>query len=161
MTQKGKLTGWHVLIILCIFFGIMIAVNVAFTVFAVSSFPGEQVEKSYVQGLEYNKVLADKEKQAELGWQASIGFETTDDGTPRLVSIWQDGEASPLIALDVTATIIRPASDEGMQKVTLRGDGPGRYFADLPELGEGIWRIEITAANDQNDRATAHKTLTW
>lgn len=161
MTEKGKLTGWHVLIMFGIFFGIMIAVNVVFTVFAVTSFPGEQVEKSYVQGLKFNESLREKERQAALGWRAEIGFETTEAGGPRLVSNWFDGADVPLVQLTVTAVIIREVSDKGRMELKLSPDGPGRYFADLEDIGAGIWRIEVTALNADNEAATAHKTLTW
>ncbi len=161
MTQKGKLTGWHVLFILCVFFGVMVAVNVVFTVFAVKTFPGEQVEKSYVQGIHYNDVLKDKERQAALGWAAEIGFEKQDNGAPRLVSNWFDKSGEPMTQLTVNAKIVREVSEEGMSEFTLSADGPGRYYSDMSELGAGIWRIEVTAANSDNEIVTAHKTLTW
>lgn len=161
MSEKNKLTGWHVLAILCGFFGIIFAVNIAFTVFAVNTFPGEQVKKSYVQGLNYNQSLADRKRQAELGWRAEIGFETQADGNAILVSNWFDKTDQALVQLDVQAKIIRPASEENMQEVILSGDGPGRYAKTLSELTEGVWHIEITAINPDGDQATAFKTLTW
>lgn len=161
MTEKGKLTGWHVLIILCVFFGVMVAVNVVFTVFAVKTFPGEQVEKSYVQGLNYNQTLQEKKRQAELGWKAEIGFEKQDSGAPRLVSNWLDRDGELMPQLTVKAKLVRLVSDEGQLEVDLQADGPGRYYTDLDELGAGEWRIEVSATNADKETVTAYKSLRW
>ena len=162
MTEKGKLTGWHVLIALCLFFGVMIAVNVMFTVFAVTSFPGEQEEKSYVQGLNYNQTLKDKERQKALGWTTEIGFvETRDAQTPRLQTNWLDANGAGLTGLEVEAKLTRPTTDEGQTILPLQADGPGVYHVDLPDLGAGIWRIEVEAVSPDGDTAKAQKTLTW
>ena len=53
-----ELKGWHVLLILMAFFGVMFSVNGVFLYHAITSFPGEDVKKSYVQGLNYNDTLA-------------------------------------------------------------------------------------------------------
>lgn len=39
--QRGQLTGWHVLIIFLVFFGIMLSVNILMVVQAIRTFPGE------------------------------------------------------------------------------------------------------------------------
>lgn len=159
--MKGRLTGYHVLFILLGFFGIMIAVNVVFTVFAVKSFPGEQVERSYVQGLNYNQVLEDREQQAELGWTTELGFEASETGDALLVNNWYSETGEGLAALDVTVTLTRPASEEGQLRLTLSPNGPGRYEAGIENLAGGVWHAEISASSTDGASATAHKTLTW
>ncbi|MFC6199680.1 FixH family protein [Ponticaulis profundi] len=161
MTKTGKLNGWHVLIILGVFFGIMIAVNVVFTVFAVKTFPGEQVPKSYVQGLHYNDALQDKARQAALGWSTEVGLVAQSADTPRLLTNWYDADGTPIVNLDVSAMITRPASEDGQRQIDLIPDVPGHYRVDLPQLDAGIWRIEVTAVSPEGETATAHKTLTW
>jgi nitrogen fixation protein FixH len=161
MEEKGKLTGWHVLIILCLFFGVMIAVNIAFTVFAVKSFPGEQVEQSYETGLRYNETLAQNEKQAALGWQVQIGFEKNAQNEAKLVGSWRDKEGELITGLNVSALITRPASDQGMRHEDLSGNGPGRYEVDLNGLAPGQWKVVMLAVDDNENEFRAEKQLSW
>ncbi len=65
-----RITGWHVLAGMILFFSTIIAVNAVFISLAVQSFPGEDQRRSYVQGLEYNDVIAQRRAQAALGWTA-------------------------------------------------------------------------------------------
>ena len=160
MTTKGKLTGIHVLIMLCLFFGVMIVVNVIFTVFAVKTFPGEQEKKSYLQGLHYNQTIEERERESQLGWNVQAGFEMAG-ATPSLVTIWSDKSNQQLVQLDVLATLTRPASEDGQLAVTLLADGPGRYLVALPDLQPGNWHVEITATNADGDHLTARKVMSW
>ena len=50
------LKGWHVLLMLVGFFGFMFVVNGIFLWAAITSFPGEDEQKSYMQGLHYNEI---------------------------------------------------------------------------------------------------------
>lgn len=161
MEEKGKLTGWHVLFMLLAFFGVMIAVNVYFLFAAVKSFPGEQVEQSYEQGLRYNETLAEMDRQRALGWQVQMGFEKRENGEARLVSNWYDKTNDPLFSLQVSATIARPASDTDLQSISMSPDGPARYFTDLDDLGLGLWEVELTATSPDGETFSAHKQLVW
>lgn len=161
MTTKGRLNGYHVLFMLLAFFGIMIAVNVAFTVFAVKSFPGEQVEKSYVQGINYNQTIASREHQAELGVKSEIGLETLASGKLELVALWQDQYDNPLTQLQVKAEVSRPASNHGQIVIDLNGVSPGRYEAEIENLAAGKWNILITAITSDGETLTAQKSVLW
>ena len=48
MTREFKLTGWHVLAIFVGAFGVIIGVNVALAWNAVATFPGLEVDNSYI-----------------------------------------------------------------------------------------------------------------
>ena len=161
MTKTRKLTGYHVLFMLLAFFGVMIVVNVIFTVFAVKSFPGEQVEKSYVQGLNYNQTLEARERQAELGWTSQIGVEDDATGEPRLIVIWEDASGNGITQMNVKAVMTRPASETGQIEHELQANGPGRYELALGTLEAGMWNIEITATAPDETVVTARKTLSW
>ena len=145
MTKARKLTGYHVLFMLLAFFGVMIVVTIIFTVFAVKSFPGEQVEKSYVQGLNYNQTLEARERQAELGWTSQIGVENGTAGEPYLIVLWEDANGNGITQMDVKAVMTRPASESGQIEHVLQANGPGRYELALGALEAGMWNIEITA----------------
>ena len=72
---KGQLKAWHALVWFLGFFGFMFAVNGIFLWTAITTFPGEDVEKSYLTGLDYNQEIARRERQTEEGWNAEIGLE--------------------------------------------------------------------------------------
>ena len=77
--MRGEgLRGVHVFAGIAAFFGVMILIQVVFVIQAVRTFPGEEVEKSYVQGLDYNATLERRAAQKKLGWSAEAGAE---DGT--------------------------------------------------------------------------------
>ncbi len=139
-----RLTGWHVLAILLVFFGVMFAVNGFFLYSAIRSFPGEAVEKSYVQGLEYNQTLAQREQQAALGWRAGIGVVETG-AENQLVAVLQTDDGAALSQLDVTARLRRPASNRGAVMLGLALTGAGEYSHDLTGLEPGAWEVELTA----------------
>lgn len=161
MTTKGRLNGYHVLFMLLAFFGIMIVVNVAFTVFAVKTFPGEQVEKSYVQGINYNQTIASREHQAELGITSEIGLEIVESGMIELVSVWKDHNETPITDLKVKAEISRPASDAGQIVTELASVGEGRYETEFETLAPGKWNILITATSPDGETLTAQKSVLW
>lgn len=157
----GRLNGYHVLFMLLGFFGVMIIVNVIFTVYAVRSFPGEQVEQSYIQGLNYNQALEDRARQEELGWSTQVGLERTESGSPMLITYWLDEFENGITQLEVSATLTRPATREGQRIVDLSANGPGRYEIILTDLETGDWNAEITAQSPDGETVTAHKSLTW
>ena len=63
--------GWHVLVLIVLFFSVTIGVNATFITLAMRTHPGEDVPRSYYQGLNYNETLARRHEQAELGWSAT------------------------------------------------------------------------------------------
>ena len=67
MARKDfKLTGWHVLGIFGGAFGVIIGVNIALAVNAVSTFPGLEVANSYVASQTFDKRRAAQDK---AGWK--------------------------------------------------------------------------------------------
>ncbi|NOT42841.1 MAG: hypothetical protein HOP13_20365, partial [Alphaproteobacteria bacterium] len=70
MTKELK--GEHVLVMTLAFFGVTVAVNVMFTIYAIGTFSGEDVSKPYVRGLAYNRTLEARAAQTALGWRATI-----------------------------------------------------------------------------------------
>ncbi len=95
MSRKPfRLTGWHVFLLMCIFFGFMFIVNGVFLWAALSSFPGEDEHKSYLQGLHYNNAISARRIQEEQGWSAQIGLTPTDSGD-RLVIRLLDRAGAP------------------------------------------------------------------
>lgn len=135
-----ELKGWHVLAMLLAFFGVTIAVNVVFTTYALSTFSGEDVSKPYLRGLEYNKTLAARAAQAELGWSAAIDVERDGEGAMVTIMI-ADRDGAALGSLNVTATLRRPTDAHLDHTITLAAIGAGRYRGQIDEVAAGQWDV--------------------
>ena len=125
------------------FFGVMFAVNGVFLYHAITSFPGEDVKKSYVQGLNYNDTLAARAAQAELGWTAEAGLQ---DGE-LLVFRLRDADGAPLSNYAVIGEMRRIShprcgSGDHLQSCSRR-DRMVNMFADAGALAPGQWSLRI------------------
>ncbi|MBE0554088.1 MAG: FixH family protein, partial [Rhodobacteraceae bacterium] len=68
----GELTGKHVLAITTGAFAVIIAVNVVMAFKAVSTFPGLEVQNSYVASQTWDKEMA---AQKALGWNVAEDYD--------------------------------------------------------------------------------------
>lgn len=154
------LTGRHVLIGLLAFFGAVIAVNVVFAVAAVRSFPGEDVRRSYLQGLAYNDTLADRRAQAELGWQAAASLRRADEGAVLEVSLRTRGGA-PLNGAALSGELRRPTTARFDRELAFAPIGEGRYVAALGALPTGRWLLRARAEDGRGGALDFEADLTW
>ncbi|GAB5458236.1 MAG: FixH family protein [Henriciella sp.] len=138
LRSEKTLTGWHVLASLFGFFGVMFAVNGVFLYHAITSFPGEDTKKSYVQGLNYNDTLAVRAQQAELGWTAQVGL----SGKTLIVRL-SDAQKTALSGHLVIGELRRRATTADDQLISFRGSSSGEYSADVSSLQPGQWDVRI------------------
>lgn len=146
--------GRHVLIAFLVFFGIDIAVNSAFMVWAYRTFPGETVASPYEDGVAFNAALRARARQSRLGWRFVVGSEGADD--LRLDAF--DRAGAPLRGLTVGARLRRPATDAGARSVALVETAPGVYRAG-GQIVRGAWDLELTARDARGETATAQRRL--
>ena len=142
-TQK-QLTGRHVLFMLFAFFGVMIAVNVYFTVMAVKSFRGEDVPRSYRQGLEYNQTLAARAEQERSGWTAGVNTVKSDANPFKIVLEFNDKDRNAISGLQIRAKLRHPVNTRLDQLLGFTDVGDGRYIAN-PNPLTGHWTLEADA----------------
>lgn len=153
---SGKeLKGWHVLLIMLGFFGVMFAVNGVFLYHAITSFPGEDVKKSYVQGLNYNDTLASRAAQAELGWTAEAGLQ---DET-LIFRLW-DAEGAALSNYTVIGELRRTATRDGDQAIIYTSQADGEYIADAGALAPGQWALRINVLDPAAETVLFNVTKT-
>ncbi|MEM9939657.1 MAG: FixH family protein [Pseudomonadota bacterium] len=154
--DEKKLKGWHVLLIMLAFFGVMFAVNGVFLYHAITSFPGEDVKKSYVQGLNYNQTLDQRMAQSALGWSAEAGlegetfiFRLSDDEGEALSNYAVFGELRRLATQDEDTALI---FDAGLN---------GEYSASTAALSPGQWqaRINVLDRDAETLLFQANKTI--
>jgi len=133
--MKRELTGKHVLIGFVTAFGIIISVNLLMAYSAVSTFPGLEVDNSYVASQKFDERKA---AQEALGWTVRASHSA---GILTLSITDEAGAPVEVAALD--ATVGRATHVQDDVRPDFRFDG-SEYFATVP-LGDGNWNIRMTA----------------
>lgn len=136
-----EFTGFHMLLVMGGFFGVVIAVNVTLAVLSSMSWPGLTVANSYVASQEYQDRLDASREQHALGWVADFAYEA---GAARFTI--GDAAGNPVDVGEVTLTVNRPVGTMGDQAIFLERTADGSYTAPLA-LGSGTWDAVITAAD--------------
>lgn len=161
MTARAfQLRGWHVLALLFAMFGTIIAVNVAFAVVAVRSFPGEDVRRSYLQGLRYNQILEDRRTQAALGWRASAGLFGDMDAVSVEVRL-RRRDGAPIDNATLTGELQWPTASSLDRELSFTFVGDGRYVARVGNLPSGRWRLRGRAEDGAGGALDLESELTW
>ena len=142
--MTGELKGWHVLVMMLGFFGITIAVNVAFTLYAIDTFSGEDVPKPYLRGLAYNRTLEQRAAQATLGWIATIDVVRENGGTAISAHI-ADRAGQARGGLTVEATMRRPTDARLDRSIELVSAGSGNYKGIASGVAAGAWDVIVRA----------------
>lgn len=141
MTQAMKsprvLTGWHVLAGFVTAFGIIIAVNLWMAYSAVSTFPGLEVENSYVASQEFDdKRLA----QEALNWTLSATYDAGE-----LVLNISDPQTVNVQAQSLKVLVGRATTVEFDTYPQMHFDGTN-YRAPM-DLGAGNWLVKVDAVS--------------
>ncbi|HAJ46875.1 MAG TPA: hypothetical protein DCL54_09880, partial [Alphaproteobacteria bacterium] len=139
-----ELTGWHVLGMLLAFFTVTIGVNVVFISAALRSSTGEYQKKSYLQGLAYNDVIADRQRQVARGWTAEYSAKRAGD-TALIEVLIKDVNGSPIEGLSVTGALKRPVQAEMDRTLTFASLADGVYRATVDSAAAGQWRLTFDA----------------
>ena len=156
---KGTLSGWNALMWFVGFFGCMFIVNGIFLWTAITTFPGEDVDKSYLAGIDYNHQLARRAYQAEQGWHAEVGLA---GGKSEIRVLLLNRADTPLAAETVSVTLRHPADRHLDKVIALTPIGGGEYSGALTGLEAGTWTALVTADIDPEKSGfefEAHKKL--
>jgi len=132
------LTGWHVLVFFCLFFGTIVAVNMTLAFFATGTFPGLVVKNSYVASQNYNAMLEKARAQSEIGFKAQLV-----EKPGGLQFHLADRSGVPQRGLSVTAHAGRPASNREDRALVFTQSGDF-YRADAA-LPAGRWIVDVEA----------------
>jgi nitrogen fixation protein FixH len=159
-TTPFRVRGVHVLVGLLLFFGAVIAINVAFAVAAVRSFPGEDVRRSYLQGLNYNETLAARRLQAANGWRAGAIFIQTSDGAAVELTL-HDAQDHPLRNVSINGDLRWPTDERFDRALAFEPRGEGVYVAPLTNLQAGRWVLRGSAVNTDGQSLDFEAELTW
>lgn len=129
-------TGWHMLLIMVSFFGVVFLANGILVYQAMHSWTGLVVENSYVASQTFDAdterlAIARKDLRHQLHYQngqLKLNLETVNGG--------------PVNATEITVEIGRPADNSSDKKLVLMADGPGSFFA-ATKLADGVWTGNI------------------
>ena len=155
-----EVRGWHVLATLLGFFAIVIAVNVGFAVIAVRSFPGEDVRRSYLQGLAYNDTIAARRAQAALGWNARARIEGEAAAASIVVEL-RSRTDEPINSATVTGDLRWPTDARRDRALEFKRVGEGRYRALAGALPQGRWQLRANAADASGGALDFESELRW
>lgn len=133
----SQLNGRHVLAIAIAFFGVIIAVNLVLAVQAVSTFPGLEVENSYVASQTFDD---EREGMKALGWTLDKAYDP-ERGELRLTFTDAQGFAAPVN--DLSVLVGRPTeAKQDMRPVFTEVSGS---FVAPVQLAKGKWMMHVEA----------------
>jgi nitrogen fixation protein FixH len=141
MEMAHEFTGKHLLWLMIVFFGIVIAVNATMAVLAGSSWTGLIVKSSYVASQHYNERLEAARLQDELGWRSQL--EATSG---RLVLTMRTRTGEALAGLTARAKLARTVKEDEDMVFELEERGLGEYHADMA-LAPGLWLADVEAVD--------------
>ena len=134
-----RFTGWHITIILCAFFGIVIAVNIYMASLATSTFSGEVVKNSYDASQKYNGWLDEAAKEKALGW--TVKADRRADGRVVVTIKGSDAAAVPTKGL-LSGEAWHPLGELADRVVTFVPQADGSYVSFDP-VPVGRWRLRL------------------
>lgn len=156
--RRRPLTGRQVLFALIAFFGLVMGVNAVFIVTAIDSFPGEDVRRSWFQGIHYNDVLAERAAQNALGWRAVLGV--AGEGSGAYAELRMTAEDAPLGDLEITAELRHPTDATLDRALVFQKIELGVWRAPLSGVAPGTWDIAF-AARDLSGHEFEGKRRIW
>jgi nitrogen fixation protein FixH len=137
-----EITGRHVLFGFVAAFGVIIGVNLLLAYSAVSTFPGLEVENSYVASQQFDER---RDAQEALGWTV----DASHHGGLLTLSI-TDEYATPVEVAELAATLGRATHVRDDVAPDFRFDGTA-YVAPV-DLAPGNWNIRMVAVAQNGTR---------
>jgi nitrogen fixation protein FixH len=137
---RGPITGPKALAIFSSFFVVIIGVNLVLAWQAIATFPGLEVENSYVASQNFD---ADRAAQEALGWHVAAAVH---HGELQVAVTGPDG--APVEVASIAGIFGRATSVRDDQRPAFVFDGT-LYRAPVVPAGGGNWnlRLEMTAAD--------------
>ena len=134
---SGRFTGRHMALVMCGFFGVVVAVNGLLANLAVATFSGVVVENAYVASQGFNRMLGAARADAALGW--TLDLARGPDGAVRFTL--GDAAGAPISGARVLARADHPlGARRPPVMLAPREVAPGIYEARLPG---GRWHVAV------------------
>ena len=130
-------TGWHMLVLTLSFFGVIIAVNIGLAYKAISTFPGLEVNDSYVASQTFDQ---EKSAQQALHWHVKQGYDRIK-GQLRLD--FTDAAGASVTLREIDVLVGRPTEAAQDQHPVMAQGSDGGYVG-AAVLPVGKWMLQIT-----------------
>lgn len=147
------LTGRGVLLWLGGFFGLIILTNAIFITQAVKTFRGEDEQKPYLQGVQYNQTIAHRAEQARLGWRASIDARRLPAGQVEILVALHHRDGSPETDAHLAGELRHPADENRDRALRFSQISSGLYQATI-QAAPGNWDVLVSNAQGAPFQAT-------
>jgi nitrogen fixation protein FixH len=141
---SGELTGRHVLAMLCAFFFVMFAANIALIYFALHTLHGSELENPYDASQAFNGQIAEARAQAERSWTANVMTRAEGQGE-RIMVEFRDRDGAPIPGLAVTARFEHPF-DAALDRLATLGSSGVDYEGVATPIRPGRWTLVIEAS---------------
>lgn len=152
--EPRPFSGWHMLAIMVVFFGVVIAVNITLAVLSSGTWTGLVVENSYVASQEFQDKLDALHAQQALGWEFTFAY---GDGTA-LLSV-ADGEGRMVdLGPGVELQFNRPIGESEDQTLHMVRASDGTYTAETA-LHPGAWDAVVLAPNTSVGPFELHRRI--
>lgn len=123
----------------------VVAVNGGLVYFAAESWPGLTTDHAYNEGLAYNAVIAETEKEAKLGWTMNIDFAPRGADSGKLIVTMRGADGRPLDGLSLSGELVRPVEQMPPVPLAFAGNGDGLYVAQVAIPRPGQWDVFLVA----------------
>jgi nitrogen fixation protein FixH len=125
-----------VLLWLVPFFAIILIANAWFVTVSMRTFHGEDQQRPYQQGLQYNDVLSARAQQVAAGWKAILEVKTGPVGLRLRLSV-KDADGAPIERLRLAGVLRHPTDTSLDRSFDLKQIDDGLYEAQIPNPGRG------------------------
>ena len=140
--QRGRWIPW----LFVGMFGVIIAVNGVMAFFAFDSWTGLSADDPYKRGLAHNKLQAEVEKQARLGWSIALAQTTLGNRRTRLTLRLADREKTKITWAKIEVIFYRPVAKGSDFQGRLVHIGGGTYQATISFPQAGLWEARYRIA---------------
>lgn len=127
------------LLLLFVFFGTIITVNLVLSWFAVDTWSGLVAKNGYVASRDFKKRELESVKQRNLGWTTKLDYSAS-----ALSVEVRDKSGSVVNDLKVVADLRRPTTEKFDMPLVLMSDGSGQYRTNA-KLAPGQWMLNVRA----------------
>jgi len=135
------------LVALIAIFAVVLGVNVLFVVKSYSTFRGEDEQRPYLQGIEYNETLQRRAAQLRLGWTGTVEVARVGRNSVRIVVHLAERSGKPISGVSLRASLNHPSDAARDQSVNLHSEAAGTYQGVVDDVQSGLWDLKVAAQN--------------
>jgi len=137
-------------------FVVVAAVNAGLAVMASRSWTGVVTETPYDTGNDYNRVIAETEREAALGWKVTAeATKIADDKVRISVSV----DAAGGDAAEIDGSLLRPIGMVAPVPLSFDRVAPGRFATEIKLPVQGVWDLHVTVRGKHGELRTTRRLV--